>query len=164
MRLSLDVIVILTISLVAVALERPSSAPAKQVAAHVGTVTQQSDTQLLVQIEKDLFKAHMTSAPEVVEVVGKVLADDWVNLEPDRRGPGKPEMMEFLHQRSGQLPSHLAQRDLQVFLFGNTAVATYFQQDTAKPDEHPVDVTDVFVKDNETWKLRLTRGSPHFQQ
>ena len=57
MRLSLDVIVILTISLVAVALERPSSAPAKQVAAQVGTATQQSDTELLVQMEKDLFRA-----------------------------------------------------------------------------------------------------------
>jgi hypothetical protein len=55
MRLSFDVIVILTISLVAVALERPSSAPAKQVAAHVGTATEHSDTELLVQMEKDLF-------------------------------------------------------------------------------------------------------------
>ena len=164
MRLSLDVIVILTISLVAVELERPSSAPAMQVDAHIGAATQRSDTELLVQVEKDLFKVRMTSSPEVVEVAGKVLADDWVNLEPGRRGPGKPEMMEFLHQRSGQLPGHLAQRDLQVFLFGNTAVATYFQEDTANPDGRPVDVTDVFVKDNGDWKLRLTRGSLHFQQ
>ena len=162
MRVSL--IVIMTLSVVAVALERPSSTPAKQATARGGTVTQQSDTELVVQAEKDLLKVKITSDPEVVEAVGKVLADDWVNLEPDRRGPGKAEMMAFLRQRSGQLTSHTAQRDLQVFLFGNTAVATYFEEDTANPDQHPVDVTDVFVKDNGTWNLRLTRGSPHFQQ
>ena len=134
-------------------------------AATSGTETQHSDTESLIQIEKDLFKAKMTKDSEAVGVVGKVLADDWVNLEPDRRGPGKPEMMELLHRHSGQLPPpSFQQQGLQVFLFGNAAVATYFEGDTAKPDEHPVDVTDVFVRDDGTWKLRLTRGSLHFQQ
>lgn len=134
-------------------------------AATSGTETQHSDTESIVQIEKDLFKAQAMGDPEVVGLAGKVLADDWVNLEPDRRGPGKPEMMELLHQHSGQLPpSSFQQQGLQVFLFGNTAVATYFEGDTGKPDEHPVDVTDVFVRDDGTWKLRLTRGSLHFQQ
>jgi len=100
----------------------------------------------------------------------KVFADDWVNLEPDRRGPGKPEMMEFLHRlfQDKKTPPKpfpdKQQRDLQVFLFGATAVATYFEEDTAKPDQHSLDVTDVFVKDGGTWKLRLSRASPHFQQ
>ena len=126
---------------------------------------QHSDTETILQMEKDLLKVKLTRDPEAVEAVGKVLADDWVNLEPDRRGPGKPEMMEFLHQHSRQLaPSSVRQQDFQVFLFGNMAVAIYFQGDTAKPDEHFVDVTDVFMKDGGTWKLRLTRSSPHFQQ
>lgn len=134
-------------------------------AATSGTETQHSDTETIIQIEKDLLKVRMTRDPEAVEVVGKILADDWVNLEPDRRGPGKPEMMEFLRQRSGPLsPSSVHQQDLQVFLFGNMAVGTYIYGDTAKPDQHPVDVTDVFMKDAGTWKLRLTRSSPHFQQ
>ena len=79
------------------------------------------------QWKKDLLKVRLTRDPEAVEAVGKVLADDWVNLEPDRRGPGKAGMMEFLHQRSGPVsPSSVGQQDLRVFLFGNTAVATYF--------------------------------------
>jgi len=107
----------------------------------------------------------LTRDPDAVEAVGKVLADDWVNLEPDHRGPGKPEMMEFLHQQSRPLsPSSVRQLDLQAFLFGNTAVATYYFGDTAKPDEHFVDVTDVFMKDGGTWKLKLTKSSPHFHQ
>jgi ketosteroid isomerase-like protein len=126
-----------------------------------GAQTQHSDTESLTQIEKDLFKVKMTRDPDVI---GKVVADDWVNLEPDRRGPGKAEMIEFLRQHSGQLPpSSFQQHDLQVFIFGNTAVATYVQGDTAQPDGQPMDVTDVFVKDDGTWKLRLTRGSLHFQ-
>ena len=134
-------------------------------AATSGTEMQHSDTETIIQMEKDLLKVRLTRDPEAVEAVGKVLADDWVNLEPDRRGPGKAGMMEFLHQRSGPLsPSSMRQQDLQVFLFGNTAVATYFFGDTAKPDEHFMDVTDVFMKDGGTWKLRLSRSSHHFQQ
>jgi hypothetical protein len=67
-------------------------------AATSGTETQHPDLESLIQIEKDLFKARWTSDPEVVGLADKVLADDWANLEPDRRGPGKPEMMELLHR------------------------------------------------------------------
>jgi Domain of unknown function (DUF4440) len=170
MRLSLDAIVILTLSVVAVALERPSSTPAKQAIAHVGTVTQRrSDTEMLVQMENDLFRAKVTSDPEVI---GKFLADDWVNISPTGRGWGKPELMEHLRQHPRELPLYSAQQqDLQVFVFGNTGVATYVEDDTAKPDQHlpwgsklQTDGTAVFVKEGGTWKLRLSRGSPHFQQ
>jgi hypothetical protein len=130
----------------------------------------QSDSESLVQLEQDFFKAHWMSDPEVVGLADRVLADDWVNLEPDRRGPGKPEMMELLHRLYRDKKAFpkpypdMKQRDLQVFLFGNTAVASYVQEDTAKPDQHPLDVTDVFVKDGGTWKLRMSKSSPHFQQ
>jgi hypothetical protein len=79
-------------------------------------------------------------------------------------------MMEFLHrlfQDKKTLPKpvpDMQQRDLQVFLFGNTAVATYFAEDTIKPDQHPLDVTGVFVKDGGNWKLKLSKASPHFQR
>ena len=159
MRLLVNLIVILTLTAVTVAQERPRSA----------SETQQSDTESLIQLEKDLFRAKMTSDPEVI---GKVLADDWVNITPTGRGWGKPELIERLHQHPGELPPYSAQQqDLQVFLFGNTAVAAYFEEDTAKPDQHlpwgnklQTDVTDVFVKDGGTWKLRMSRASPHFQQ
>ena len=160
MRPLVNIMVLLTLATVTVTQERPSSA----------SETQQSDTESLVQLEKELFKAHWTSDPELAALVDKVYADDWVNLEPDRRGPGKPEMMEFLHRlfQDKKTPPKAVpdkqQRDLQVFLFGNTAVATYFQVDAAEPDQHPLDVTDVFVKDGGTWKMKLSKASPHLQQ
>jgi hypothetical protein len=160
MRFLVNLVVILILAMLTVAQQLPRST----------SQTQQSDTESLVQLEKDLFKAHWTNDPEVVSLADKVFANDWVNLEPDRRGPGKPEMMEFLNrlfQDKKTLPKpvpDMQQRDLQVFLFGNTAVATYFEEDTVKPDQHPLDVTDVFVKDGGTWKLKLSRASPHFQK
>ena len=169
MRLSLGVIVILTISLVAVALERPSSTPAKEATARSWAVTQQSDTELLVQIEKDLFRAKMTSNPDVIE---KFLSDDWVNISPTGREGSKAGIMQHLRQHPGELPPFTGQQqDLQVYVFGNTGVATYVEVFTANPDQHlpwgsklQTDGTDVFVKDSGTWKLRLSRGSPHSQQ
>jgi hypothetical protein len=155
MRPLVNLIVILTFTTLTVAQERPPSA----------SKTQQSDTESLIQLEKSLFKAHWTSDPGVVGLADKVLADDWVNLEPERRGPGKPEMMELLrrlYRDKATFPKpspDMQQRNLQVFLFGNTAVATYFQEDTTKPDQHPLDVTDVFVKDGGTWKLRMSKAS-----
>ena len=166
MRISLDVIVILTVSLVA--LERPGSAPAKQVTPLVGTVTQQSDTELLVQMEKDLFRAKMTANPDVID---KFVSDDWVNISPTGREGSKAGIMQNLRQHPGQLqPFTGQQQDLQVYVFGNTVVAIYIEELTAKPDQRlpwskqQTDGTDVFVKDSGTWKLRLSRGSPHSQQ
>ena len=168
MRLSLDVIVILSISLVAVALERPSSTPAKQGTAQVGTATQHSDTELLVQMEKDLFRAKMTANPDVVD---KFVSDDWVNISPTGREGSKAGIMQNLRQHPGQLPPFTGQQqDLQVYVFGNTGVATFVEEFTANPNQHlpwskqQTDGTDVFVKDSGTWKLRLSRGSPHVQQ
>jgi len=150
------------------ALERPSSTPAKEATSHVGTVTQHSDTELLVQMEKDLFQAKMTSNPDVIE---KFLSDDWVNISPTGREGSKAGIVQHLRQHPGELPPFTGQQqDLQVYVFGNAGVATYVEELTAKPDQHlpwsklQTDGTDVFVKDNGTWKLRLSRGSPHFQQ
>lgn len=71
MRSLVNLIAILTLTTVTIAQERPR--PASQ--------TQQSDTESLVQLEKELFKAHWMSDPEVVGLTNKVLADDWVNLD-----------------------------------------------------------------------------------
>jgi hypothetical protein len=168
MRLALVVIVILTISVVAVALERPNSTTAKEATARGGAVTQQSDAELLAQIEKDLFQAKMKSNPDVIE---KFLSDDWVNISPTGREGSKAGVVQHLRQHPGDLPPFTGQQqDLQVYIFGNTGVVTYVEELTAKPDQHllwsklQTDGTDVFVKESGTWKLRLSRGSPHFQQ
>jgi ketosteroid isomerase-like protein len=133
-----------------------------------GTKTQRSATESIVQIEKDLFKAKMTSDPEMID---KFVADDWVNYSPDGLSSRKSELMEILRQHPGKLPPFVGrQEDLKVFLFGDTAVAVYVEVDTAKPGENlpfstlQTDATDVFVKAGGEWKLRMSRGSPHLQQ
>jgi hypothetical protein len=159
MRLLVNSIAILILTAVTVA--RTGQAPG-------GTKTQHSDTESIVQIEKDLFKAKMTSDPEVI---GKLAANDWVNYSPDGQSSGKPELMEHLRQHPGQLPPIVGrQEDLKVFLFGDRAVAVYVEVDTAKPGTNlpfstlQTDATDVFVKAEGEWKLRMSRGSPRLQQ
>jgi len=136
-----------------------------------GTRTHHSDTESIVQIEKALFKAKMTSDPEVIR---KFVADDWVNFSPDGQSSGKPELMERLRQHPGELPPIVGrQEDLKVFVFGDTAVAVYVEVDTAKPGANlpfstlHTDATDVFVKTGGAggeWKLKMSRGSPRLQQ
>jgi uncharacterized protein DUF4440 len=106
----------------------------------------------------------MTSDPEVI---GKLVANDWVNYSPDGQSSGKPELMEHLRQQPGQLPPIVGrQEDLKVFLFGDTAVAVYVEEPgTNLPfSTLQTDATDVFVKVGGEWKLRMSRGSPRLQQ
>ena len=67
MRPLVNIMVILVFTTVTVAQERPRSV----------SEIQQSDTELLVQLEKDFFKAHWTSDPELIGVADRVLADDF---------------------------------------------------------------------------------------
>jgi len=159
MRLLVNSIAILILTVVTVA--RTGQAPGE-------TKTQQSDSELLVQMEKDLFQAKMTTNPDVIE---RFLSDDWVNVSPTGREGSKAGLVQHLRQHRGELPPFTGlQQDLQVYVFGNTGVATYIEELTAKPDQHlpwgklQTDGTDVFVKESGTWKLRLSRGSPHVQQ
>jgi ketosteroid isomerase-like protein len=110
----------------------------------------------------------MTTNPDVIE---KFLSDDWVNISPTGREGSKAGLVQHLRQHPGELPPFTGQQqDLQVYVFGNAGVATYVEELTAKPDQHlpwskvQTDGTDVFVKESGTWKLRLSRGSPHVQQ
>jgi ketosteroid isomerase-like protein len=134
------------------------------------TKTPQSETQSVLQVETALFRAKMTTDPVVI---GNFVADDWVNIAPTGwdRGWGKAPLMEHLRQHSGERPPYSGrQQDLEVFVFGDTAVATYVEVDTAEPDKNlprktqQLDGTDVFVKSDGVWKLRLSRASPHLQQ
>jgi ketosteroid isomerase-like protein len=159
MRLLVSSIAILIFTVVTVA--RTGQAPG-------GTKTQHSDLESIVQIEKALFKAKMTSDSEVIR---KFVADDWVNYSPDGLSSGKAELMEHLRQNHGELPAIVGrQEELKVFVFGDTAVAVYVEVDTAKPGANlpfstlHTDATDVFVKAGGEWKLKMSRGSPRLQQ
>jgi hypothetical protein len=79
--------------------------------------------------------------------------------------------MEHWRQHSGELPPYSGEQwGLEVFLFGDTAVATFIEVDTAKPDKNlpwqklETDGTDVFVRNDGIWKLRMSRASPHLDQ
>jgi hypothetical protein len=151
-----------------VAQERPRSTPGTSLTNARGTEPPQTDTQSVVQIETDLFRAKMTSDPIVI---GKVLAADWVNSTPTGHRWGSLNSWNTCRQHSGELPPYSSrQQDLEVFLLGDTAVATYFEVRTAKPDKNlpwstlQTDMTDVFVKSAGIWQLRMSRASPHLEQ
>jgi len=161
MRLLLNSIAILIVAIVTVARTGPAPATGE-------AKTQDGDKEALVRIEKDLLNAKLTTNPDVI---GKFLADDWVNYSPDGMTSGKSGLMEHLRQHAGDVaPFSARQDDLTVFLFGDTAVVVYVEVDTAKPGTNlpfstlQTDATDVFVKTGGEWKLRMSRGSPRLQR
>jgi len=169
MRFLAPSVVTLALTFVAVTQERPRSTTGTSPTNADRTETPQTDTQSIIRIETDLFRATKVTIDPIV--IDKIVADDWVSMTPTGRGWGKAESMEHLRQHSGELPPYSAQQqDLEVFLFGDTAVATFVEVYTAKPDKNlpwqtlQTDGTDVFVRNGGIWKLRMSRASPHLQQ
>jgi len=119
----------------------------------------QSDSQLIQQIEDDWLKGENTTDIAVLE---RVLADDYVNLNPRGLGPGRAEIISHLQPRAGQAPPYsLETRDMHIYVLGDTAVAAYVKTYTTKENGNVVreDATHIFIKDHGTWKLRISRAS-----
>ncbi len=119
------------------------------------------DSQSIEQLEADLLQAEMTTDPAAID---RIFADDWVSLTPNGTGPSKAAILERYRQDAGQAQPYTAkQQSMQVFRWGDTAVAAYVKVYTAKENNNIAhqDTTDIFIKSNGVWKLRLTRTSPH---
>jgi len=120
---------------------------------------QQSESQVIQQIEDDWLKGEKTTDIAVLE---RVLADDYLNLTPRGLGPGKAEIMSHLQPRAGQNPPYsLDVKDMHIYVLGDTAVAAYTKTYTAKENGNVAheDTTHIFTKDHGTWKLRISRAS-----
>jgi hypothetical protein len=74
--------------------------------------------------------------------------------------------VQHMREHAGEAPPFSAKyQDMQVFLFGDTAVAVYVRVNTARAGANlpwqvlRSDSTDVFTKSSGGWKLRMSRGS-----
>ena len=158
--------VLLVVSLILLGLASPAvgqtSAPKPDTA--VPSPGAQGDEDAIRQLEAALLNAEMNTDPSVI---GKVFADDWANLAPSGPGPAKAEILERYQEHAGQAPPYTSREEqMQVYLFGDAAVAAYVKVYVAKENRNIArqDMTDVFIKSDGVWKLRITRTSPHAEK
>jgi hypothetical protein len=121
----------------------------------------QKDEQQIRQLEAEMLKGEMSSDPAVFE---KVLADDCLMLPA---GPDltKAKLVEGVTKSRGQAPPYIAREaDMRVYMLGDTAAALYVKEYAVRANPNQVDrqdLTDVFVRSDGTWKLKISRSSPH---
>jgi hypothetical protein len=130
-------------------------------AAAVATSESQKDEQQIRQVEAEMLQGEMNSDPAIFE---KILADDCVNWPA---GPGltKARLVEGIRKAQGQAPPYTASdEDMRVYMLGDTAIAMYVKEYAVRANPNQVDsqdLTDVFVRSADTWKLKISRASPH---
>jgi len=118
-----------------------------------------SDSEIIRQIEDDWLKAERTTDIAAIE---RILARDFAGVGSNGPVPGKSELLRTLRPHAGQSPPYTVEHsDMRIFLLGDTAVATYTKTYTAKENGNVghEDMTDIFLKDHGTWKLRFSRSS-----
>jgi len=122
---------------------------------------QQSDTQAIEQIEADFLSAEKETDPAIID---RVLADDYVNLTPHGIGPGKAELLKNFRTHVGQAPPYSVEnRDMHIYILGDTGVAACVKVYTAKENGNIAheDTTHIFTRTNGVWKLRISRANIH---
>ena len=121
----------------------------------------QKNEQQIRQIEAEMLKGEMNSDPAVVE---RIYADDCANPS-GRPGWTKAGLIEGIREYQGQAPPYLAsEEDIHVYMLGDTAIAMYVKKYAVRANPDQVDrrdQTDVFVRSAGTWKLKISRSSPH---
>ena len=121
----------------------------------------QKDEQQIRQLEEEMLKGEMNSDAAVFE---KNLAADCLILPA---GPDftKAKLVEGIHKSQGQAPPYTAtEEDMHVYMLGDTAIAMYVKEYAVRANPSQVDLenlTDVFVRSAGTWKLKISRSSPH---
>jgi len=121
--------------------------------------TSQADVDAIQHLEDDWRKAEETTD---IDLLQRILADDFVNLIPSGVGPGKAELIQNLQPHAGQAPPYtLATRDMRIYILGDTAIAAYVKTYVAKESGNVAheDTTHIYVKDRGAWKLRMSRAS-----
>jgi ketosteroid isomerase-like protein len=96
-----------------------------------------------------------------------LLADDWV-YTGNGKVVSKKQFEESVKDNlavhgNGPSPYTIEKKDMQVFLFGDTAVVTYIKEYRQTRDTTKVfaeDVTDVFTRSPKGWLWQLSKSSP----
>ena len=137
-----------------------NSSPAAPAAApKAANTAAQADADAIQRLEDDWRRAEETTD---VNLLQRILADDFVNLNPSGIGPGKAELIQNLQPHAGQAPPYaLATRDMRIYILGDTAIAAYVKTYTAKENGNVAheDTTHIYLKDRGIWKMRLSRAS-----
>jgi ketosteroid isomerase-like protein len=130
------------------------------VPASTSEVSQKGEQQIL-QLEAEMLKGEMNSDPAVVE---RIYADDCVLLPA---GPGwiKAKLVAAIRESQGQAPPYIAsQEDMHIYMLGDTAIVMYVKKYVVRANPDQVDrqdQTEVFLRSDGTWKLKISRSSPH---
>jgi ketosteroid isomerase-like protein len=113
----------------------------------------------LLRLEKEFAEAIVSND---AAMIGRLLADDWIIVDPDGRIIDKSRFLEVVE--SGAL-SHekMESDDVRVRIYENTAVVTALTTSKGKfmgQDFTSIErATDVFVKQNERWQCVFTQLS-----
>jgi len=99
--------------------------------------------------------------------LAKFFAKDWICVGPTRV-LSKTEFVEnikhnFVTHENGVNPYTIEKKNVQVRVFGDTAVVTYIKEYRQNPDTTKFfneDDTDVFTREAGGWRLRFTKVAP----
>jgi hypothetical protein len=111
-------------------------------------------------LENDAVKADLEGDPAFYQ---KVLAEDWTRGDSDGTYYAKAQLLELMADTNNIKTNSEKLCELQVRVYGNTAVATY--KDTydilimGQHRAHTIIATDSFVKMGGEWKQVASHGS-----
>jgi ketosteroid isomerase-like protein len=96
-----------------------------------------------------------------------LLADDWV-FAGNGKAISKKQFAQnvkdnFAAHGNGPSPYTIEKKDMQVYLFGDTAVVTYIKEYRQTPDTTKAfdeDITDVFTRGPKGWLWQFSKSSP----
>ena len=122
-----------------------------------------ADEQALRGIETEIAKLEQQND----STFAKFFAKDWICLGPTRV-LSKSEFVDnvrlnFTTHERGVNPYTIEKKNMQVHVFGDTAVVTYVKEYRQTPDTTKFfkeDDTDVFTREAGGWRLRFTKVVP----
>ena len=122
-----------------------------------------ADEQALRGIEREIAKLEQQNDSTFT----KFFAKDWICLGPTRV-LSKSEFVEnvrlnFITHEKGISPYTIEKKNMQVHVFGDTAVVTYVKEYRQTPDPTKFfneDDTGVFTREAGGWRLRFTKVVP----
>ena len=144
----------LRIAVFVIALFGGLSATRAQTRAHTDVVTAISN------LENDAVKADLAGDPAFYK---KALGEDWTRGDSDGTYYTKAELLKLMADTKNIKTNSEKLSELEVRVYGNTAVATY--KDTydivimGEHRAHTIIATDTFVKMGSEWKQVASHGS-----
>ena len=111
-------------------------------------------------LENDAVKADLAGTPAFYQ---RVLAEDWTRGDSDGTYYTKAQLLKLISDPNNIKTNSEKISELQVRVYGNTAVATY--KDTydilimGQRRAHTIIATDTFVKMDEEWKQVASHGA-----